>query len=108
VTKRILAWIFLALLGVVGVVGALWSAFGTTRVVLGQAELQSRIDKVLPKTAKDVTVQQVTIALTDDRMSLKVEAEGRKLGQPFAVIASARGQPRYDADLRLSSSSQTA
>jgi hypothetical protein len=98
VTKRKLAWVILILLGLAGILGAVWSAFGTTRVALGQADLQARIDKVLPKTAKDITVQRVTVALADDKMSLKVEANGRKLGQPFSVVASVRGQPRYDPD----------
>jgi hypothetical protein len=40
----------------------------------------------------------VTVILDDDMMMLKVEAEGRKLGQPFSVVASARGRPRYDPD----------
>src|SRR5262245_14679729 len=98
VTKRTLAWIVLTLLGLIGILGTLWSAFGTTRVVLDQRDLQARIDKILPKTAKDITVERVTIGLADDKMSLKVGAEGRKLGQPFTVVASARGQPRYDPD----------
>jgi hypothetical protein len=98
VTKRNLAWIILSLLSLVGIFGALWSALGTSRIVLGQADLQTRIDKILPKTAKDVTVERATIALADDKMMLRVEAEGRKLGQPFTIVASARGRPRYDPD----------
>ena len=97
-TKRRLAWILLSLLGLVGILGALWSAFGTSRIALGQADLQARIDKILPKTAKDVTVERVTIVLADDKMALRVEAEGRKLGQPFGIVASVRGRPRYDPD----------
>jgi hypothetical protein len=42
----------------------------------------------------------VAVALTDDRLILKIEAEGRKLGQPFTVVASARGRPRYDPELQ--------
>ena len=97
-TKRKLAWILLSLVGFVGIVGALGSAFGTSRVALGQADLQTRIDRVLPKTAKDVTIERATIALADDKMMLRVEAEGRKLGQPFTVVVSVRGRPRYDPD----------
>jgi hypothetical protein len=48
--------------------------------------------------ARDVTVERVTITLADDKMMLRVEAEGRKLRQPFTIVASARGRPRYDPD----------
>jgi hypothetical protein len=98
VTKRTLAWTILTVLGLAGILAALWSAFGTSRVALGQADLQARINEVLPKTAKDVTVERATIVLAEGKMMLKFEAEGRKLGQPFSVVASARGRPRYDSD----------
>jgi len=98
VTKRTLAWTILTVLGLAGVLAVLWSAVGTSRVALGQADLQARIDRMLPKTVKDITVERVTVTLADDRMMLKVQAEGRKLGQPFTVVASARGRPRYDPD----------
>jgi hypothetical protein len=98
VTKRTLAWTILTVLGLAGVLAVLWSAVGTSRVALGQADLQARIDRMLPKTAKDITVERVTVTLADDRLMLKVLAEGRKLGQPFTVVASARGRPRYDPD----------
>ena len=98
VTKRTLAWTILTVLGLAGVLAVLWSAVGTSRVALGQADLQARIDRMLPKTVKDITVERVTVTLADDRMMLKVQAEGRKLGQPFTVVASTRGQPRYDPD----------
>ena len=97
-TKRKLAWTLLSVLGLVGILGALSSAFGTSRITLGQADVQARIDKVLPKTAKDITVERVTVTLVDDAMMLKVDAEGRKLGQPFTVVVSVRGRPRYDSD----------
>jgi len=98
VTKRTLAWTSLTVLALAGIFATLWSAFGTSRVALGQAELQARINKVLPKTAKDVTVERTTIVIAENSLMLKVEAEGRKLGQPFTVVASARGRPRYDPD----------
>lgn len=97
-TKRTLVWTILTVLGLAGILAALLGAFGTSRVVLGQGDLQARIDRALPRTAKDITVERVTVILDDDRMMLKVEAEGRKLGQPFSVVASARGRPRYDPD----------
>jgi len=98
VTKRTLAWSMLITLGLGAVLAAAWSAFGTNRVTLGQADLQARIDKMLPKRAKDVTVQHLRITLTDDRMLLRVEAEVDKLGQHFTVAASASGRPRYESD----------
>jgi len=96
VTKRTLAWTILTVLGLAGVLALLWSAIGTSRIALGQADLQARIGKMLPKTVKDITVERVTVTLADDRIMLKVEAEGRKLA--FTVVASTRGVPRYDPD----------
>jgi hypothetical protein len=98
VTKRTLAWTILTVLGLAGILAVLWSAFGTSRVAFTQADLQARIDKMLPKIVKDITVERVTVTFADDRLMLKVEAQGRKLGQPFTVVASARGRPRYDPD----------
>jgi hypothetical protein len=96
-TRRRLAWIAIALCGGLAAAGAAWSAFGPDKIVLGEAFLQERINRQLPREFRSVTVERATIALADDRISLRVEVRATVVGQAIAATAIARGVPRYDA-----------
>lgn len=97
-TKRRVAWIAAAILGVVGVAGALWSTITGGRIELSAAQLQERINRALPRALKGVTVDSATVALADGRIELTVEVHATALGQSVAATASARGMPLYDAE----------
>jgi hypothetical protein len=94
--KRTLVWIVLTAIGLLAA-GAFWSASGTRKITLMETELQEELGRHLPKEFKGVTVDQATVKLADNRIALRIEAEGSALGAPYAVVASANGAPRYDA-----------
>ena len=95
VTKRRLAWIALAVLGVLAVIATLWSAFGPDQIVLTTAQLQERVNRALPREFKGVTVDQATVSIADGRIALRVTAHAAALGQSVKAAASARRVPRY-------------
>jgi hypothetical protein len=97
-TARSLAWIALAVLGLLAIAGALWSAFGTSRIVLTDAQLQERINRQLPHEVKGVTIERATVTIAENRIALRVEARASALGRTLTGAASARGIPRYDAE----------
>jgi hypothetical protein len=95
---RRLTWIVAVALGVLAIAGALWSAFGTNRIVLTDAQLQERINRRLPREVKGVTIERATVKIADGRVALNIEIQASALGQTFAAAASARGIPHYDAE----------
>jgi hypothetical protein len=94
---RKLVWIALTAIGLLAAAGALWSAFGTHKISLTETELQERVNRQLPREFKGVTVERATVTLADNRIALRIEAQGSALGAPYAVVASTNGVPRYDA-----------
>jgi hypothetical protein len=97
-TRRRLAWIAIVLLGVLGILGALWSAFGTEKIVFTAAQLQERANRQLPRDFKGVTVERTTITIAEGRIALRVEIHATALGQGFAAVVSARGEPIYERE----------
>jgi hypothetical protein len=97
-TKRRVAWIAAAILGVVGIAGVLWSTITGGRIVLTAAQLQERVNRALPRDFKGVTVDGATVAIADGRIELRVEAHATAVGQSFAATASAHGMPVYAAE----------
>src|SRR5215510_6713005 len=96
-SKRRIAWIVVALVGLLSAVGLLWSMFGSDRLTFTAAELQSRLNQQLPRTVRDVTIERVDVALADDRLALRIAMQARVLQQPVSASVSARGVPRYAA-----------
>ena len=96
-TKRTLVWIVLTAIGLLAAAGAFWSASGTREITLTEAELKEQLGGHLPKEFGGVTVDRATVNLADNRIALRIEAEGSALGAPYAIVASANGAPRYDA-----------
>src|SRR5215813_9466649 len=80
------------------IAGAALSAFGPERIVLGEAQLQERINRELPRQFRGVTIERATVNLADGRISLRAETRATALGKSFAVVALARGVPHYDAE----------
>jgi len=97
-SKRRIAWIVVALVGLLSVAGLLWSMFGSDRLTFSAAELQSRLNQQLPRTVRDVTIERVDVALADSRLALRIALQARVLQQPVSATVSARGVPRYAAD----------
>jgi|HubBroStandDraft_6_1064221.scaffolds.fasta_scaffold522478_2 hypothetical protein len=97
-TIRPLAWIAAAVLGAAAIAGALWSAFGTSKVVLTDAQLQERINRQLPHEVKGVMIERATVTIAENQIALRVEVRASALGRTFATAAFARGIPRYDAE----------
>src|SRR5271169_6334503 len=94
--KRTLVWIVLTAIALLAAAGAFWSASGTREITLTATELQEQLGRHLPKEFKGVTVDQATVKLADNRIALRIDAEGSALGAPYAVVAYADGAPRYD------------
>src|SRR5215510_2504757 len=95
--KRRIAWIVVALVGLLSAAGLLWSIFGSDRLTFTAAELQSRLSQQLPRTVRDVTIERVDVALADNRLALRIATQARILQQPVSATISARGVPRYVA-----------
>jgi len=96
-SKRRIAWIVVALVGLLSTAGLVWSMVGTDRLTFTAAELQSRLNQQLPRTVRDVTIERVDVALADNRLALRIAMQARVLQQPVSATVSARGVPRYEA-----------
>lgn len=96
-SKRQLAWIAVAVVGVLSIGGVLWTMFGTSKLVFTEAELQARLNQQLPRTVREVTIERVAVQLAENRMALRIEVRGTAMRQPVSATVSARGVPRYEA-----------
>ena len=96
-SKRKLAWIVVALVGVLSIAGLLSTVFRTSRLVLAESDLQARLNQQLPKTVKDVTIERVAVRVADQRLALHVDIHGAVLRQPISAAVSTQGVPRYSA-----------
>jgi hypothetical protein len=96
-SKRGIAWIVLACIGVLAAAGLLWAMFGTSKVAFTESELQARLNQQLPRTVRDVTIERVAVRLADNRLALRIDVQGMVLRQPVSATVSARGVPRYEA-----------
>ena len=75
-SRRTLAWIVVALVGLLSIGGLLWAMFGTSRLVFAESALQARLNQQLPRTVRDVTIERVAVRLADNRVALRVEMQG--------------------------------
>jgi hypothetical protein len=96
-SRRKLAWIVVALVGVLATGGLFFSVFRTSKLVFTEPEIQERLNQELPKTVRGVTVERVVAHLAENRLALRIEIQGAVLRQPISAIVSARGVPRYEA-----------
>src|SRR5262245_13284612 len=96
-SRRTLAWIVVAVVGVLSVAGLLWATFGTHKLTFTQSDIQGRLNQQLPRTVREVTIGRVAVQLADNRLALRIEIQGTVLRQPISAVMSARGVPRYEA-----------
>jgi hypothetical protein len=96
-SRRRIAWIVIALVGLLSAAGLAWSVFGSDRLTFTAADLQSRLNQQLPRTVREVTIERVDVALADNRLALRIAMQARVLQQPVSATVSARGVPRYEA-----------
>src|SRR4051794_34969656 len=96
-SKRKFAWIVVAVVGVLSIAGLLWSMFGTSKLVFAESDIQTRLNQQLPRTIREVTIERVTVRLSENRLALRVEIQGAVARQPVSAAVSARGVPRYEA-----------
>src|SRR5215470_3994017 len=96
-SRRKLAWIVVALVGLLSAAGLVWSVFGPEKLTFTTAELQSRLNQQLPRTIREVTIERVNVALADNQLALRIALQARVLQQPVSATVSARGVPRYEA-----------
>jgi hypothetical protein len=96
-SRRRIAWIVIALVGLLSAAGLVWSMFGSDRLTFTAADLQSRLNQQLPRTVREVTIERVDVALADNRLALRIAMQARALQQPVSATVSARGVPRYEA-----------
>lgn len=96
-TKRTFAWVSVIFFAVIALGGAYWTFFGTHQIALTQAELQSKIDAKMPFTTKGgVTISNVELDLSDDKLGLVVKASATKFKTEYAIGARTKGDLRYD------------
>ena len=96
-SKRALAWIVVALAGLLSTAGLLFFMFGTSKLIFSEAEVQERLNNKLPRAVRDMTIERMVARLADNRLTLRVEVKGTVLRQPIAAVVTARGVPRYEA-----------
>lgn len=60
------------------------------------AQIQKTIEKSLPKTMNNITVQSATVELHDGRAIITTEITGHKLGKVFHLTGRATGTPDYE------------
>jgi hypothetical protein len=96
-SKRILAWIFVLVFGLLSLGGLLWSMFGTNQLVFTQSEIQERLNRQLPRTVRDVTIERVLVQLEENHLALRADIQGTVLRQLVSAVLLARGFPRYEA-----------
>ena len=96
-SKRTLAWIVVALLGVLSTAGLLFFTFGTNKLTFSESDLKTRLNRQLPRTVREVTIDRVAVRLAENRLALRVEIQGMALRQPVSAVVAARGVPRYEA-----------
>jgi hypothetical protein len=95
-SRRKLAWIVVALVGILAAGGLFFSVFRTSKLVFTEPEIQERLNRQLPKTVRGVTVERVVAHLAENRLALRIEVQGTLVRQPVSAVVSARGVPRYE------------
>ena len=96
-SKRTLAWIVVAFVGVLSTAGLLFFMFGTSRLTFSESDIQARLNQQLPKTVKEVTIERVAVRLAENRLALRIVIQGTVLRQPVSAVVATRGVPRYEA-----------
>ncbi len=94
--KRTVAWIAIAFILLVAVVGFGWTFFGIHEVSMPQADLQARIDQKMPVTQKGVTFSGVKLDLSNNKINLDLDATTTKFKTEYKMHCYTMGTMRYD------------
>jgi hypothetical protein len=116
--KKLSRWLIAAtalIACVIGILGVVWHVEGPPTLSLGQPFIQAKLDNkigaagyqipqelLLKKHAnwlgvKDVTIQNVRLDLSGDRIGLTVIAQVLELHTPYTITASTSGDLRYES-----------
>jgi hypothetical protein len=85
------------MLAILAAAGIVWGATSSFDKVLTQNQLQQKINAKLPFTAKTVTVENVQLDLSGDKINLTFDASTEKFKSQYAVSAATTGKLRYDS-----------
>lgn len=95
-TKRKLAWGAIIVVALLSIGATLWSFFGTDEFSMSEASIQQKIDAKMPHVTKSgVTVSNVKLDLSNDKINLSLDANATKLKQVFDVSGATTGTLRY-------------
>jgi hypothetical protein len=96
--KRKLAWAAIIVAAVVALVGIAWTFFGVHEITMTQAEIQQKIDAKMPHTTNSgVTVSDVKIDLSDNKIGLTLDASATKFHMQYLIGAQTKGTLRYNS-----------
>lgn len=94
--KRTTAWLLVTLTIISTLVGAAWTAFGTSDVTLSGSEIQSKIDSKMPFEVKeDITLTEVKVDLSGDKINLQFKASATKFGTTYNLAAQTTADLEY-------------
>jgi hypothetical protein len=69
-------------MGVLSIAGLVWATFGTSKLTFTESAIQERLNKQLPRTVREITIERVAVQLADNRLALRIEIQGTVLRQP--------------------------
>jgi hypothetical protein len=87
----------IAFLALVTAGGVLCALLGINRISLAESDIQTPLNRQLPKTVERLTIERVDVRLAEDRLGLQIDLQGTALNQLISSSVSVRGSPRYDA-----------
>lgn len=94
--KRTSAWVLVTLTIILALAAAAWTAFGTEEVALSQSEIQGKIDSKMPFEVKeDITLSDVKIDLSGDKINLQFKASAKKFGTTYNLEAQTNADLEY-------------
>ncbi len=96
-SKHAFVCTIIAFLALVTAAGVLCSLLGINRISLAESDIQTPLNRQLPKTVERLTIEQVDVRLAEDRLALQIDLQGTALNQLISSSVSVRGSPRYDA-----------
>lgn len=94
--KRKWAWGATIVAAVIAVAGICWTVFGVHEISMSQTDIQAKIDEKMPATQKGVTISDVKLDLSGDKIGLTLNAATTKFNTEYRMTTATRGTLRYD------------
>ena len=82
----------------ISLAGLVFNLYQSEDVVITAAQIQTRINAVLPIVRNDLSINSLRLELQPGRVGLVVDAEGKKFGTPFSISAKAVGNLEFRAE----------